>query len=36
MWYAVTSRNISASPKHKLRINIDITDQFPGDNEIYE
>ena len=36
MWYVVTPRYISASPKRKLRNNIDIIDYFAGDNETYE
>ena len=36
MWYVVTPRYISTSPKRKLRNNIDVTDYFAGDNEIYE
>jgi len=36
MWYVVTSRYISTSPKRKLRNNIDVIDYFDGDNEIYE
>jgi len=36
MWYVVTPRYISISSKQKLRNNIDITDYFAGNNEIYE
>jgi len=36
MWYVVTPRYISTSLKPKLRNNIDVTDYFAGDNEIYE
>ena len=32
----VTPQYISTSPKRKLRNNIDVTDYFAGDNEIYE
>ena len=32
----VTPQYISISPKRKLRNNIDVTDYFAGDNEIYE
>ena len=36
MWYVVTARYISTSPRQKLRNNIDVIDYFAGDNEIYE
>jgi len=36
MWYVVTARYISTSQKRKLRNNVDVTDYFAGDNEIYE
>jgi len=36
MWYVVTPRYISTSPKLKLRNNIDVIDYFAGNNEIYE
>ena len=36
MWYVVTPRYISTSPKQKLRNNTDVIDYFAGDNEIYE
>jgi len=29
-------RYISTSPKRELRNNIDVSDYFPSDNEIYE
>ena len=36
IWYVLTPRYISTSPKGKLRNNIDVIDYFAGDNEIHE
>jgi len=36
MWYVVTPRYMSASPKRKLCTNIDVIYYFAGYNEIYE
>jgi len=36
IWYVVTPRYISTSPKRKLRNNIDVSYYFVGNNEIYE
>jgi len=36
MWYVVTPRYISTSPKQKLMNNINVIDYFASDNEIYE
>jgi len=36
IWYVVTPRCISTSPKRKVKNNIGVIDYFAGDNEIYE
>jgi len=36
VWYVVTRRYISTSPKRKLMNNTDVIDYFAGDNEIYD